>query len=412
MRSLKFAVALIVGSFATSTLAQQTLDWPVGELQDYHLDSGVQNNPALGTQTVFLDVVAIRDAAWLRIYFAEVELGADSFIRLTSLLDHEVQELDANGLAMWDNSSAYFNGNAVLVELVAGPGTTKNRLVIDQVAMEVTVALPAGTCGICGPDDRVPSDEDWSGRLLPAGCTASVWNTESCLVSAGHCISFGGMVIEFRVPNSTNNCNIVHPPVADQFTISSFLFTNGGVGNDWSVLTTNPNNLGQTVFDRYGEFRPIASSPPGVGNALTIWGFGIDSPCMLTQTQQTSSGTVTSVGNTLIRHNVDATFGNSGSGIIRDGEILAIVTHCPCPNWATRVDHPNFANAREQLCPGSTCPWDLDNTGTVGATDLLRLLVNWGPCADCNGCPADFDGNCTVGATDLLALLVNWGPCP
>ncbi len=27
-------------------------------------------------------------------------------------------------------------------------------------------------------------------------------------------------------------------------------------------------------------------------------------------------------------------------------------------------------------------------------------------------CPADFDGNGTVGASDLLALLVNWGPCP
>ncbi len=25
---------------------------------------------------------------------------------------------------------------------------------------------------------------------------------------------------------------------------------------------------------------------------------------------------------------------------------------------------------------------------------------------------ADFDGNGSVGATDLLALLVNWGPCP
>ncbi|MEE9131718.1 MAG: FG-GAP repeat protein [Phycisphaerales bacterium] len=57
------------------------------------------------------------------------------------------------------------------------------------------------------------------------------------------------------------------------------------------------------------------------------------------------------------------------------------------------------------------CPWDLDGNGTVGATDLLSLLVNWGDCADCNDCPADFDGNCTVGATDLLALLVNWGPC-
>ncbi|MEE9130449.1 MAG: hypothetical protein V3T84_10555 [Phycisphaerales bacterium] len=62
--------------------------------------------------------------------------------------------------------------------------------------------------------------------------------------------------------------------------------------------------------------------------------------------------------------------------------------------------------------PPGNCPWDLDNSGVVGATDLLSLLVNWGKCADCDDCPADFDGNCTVGATDLLALLVNWGPCP
>ncbi len=55
------------------------------------------------------------------------------------------------------------------------------------------------------------------------------------------------------------------------------------------------------------------------------------------------------------------------------------------------------------------CPWDLDCTGSVGASDLLSLLVSWGPC---KGCPADFDGNGTVGASDLLALLVNWGPCP
>jgi hypothetical protein len=55
------------------------------------------------------------------------------------------------------------------------------------------------------------------------------------------------------------------------------------------------------------------------------------------------------------------------------------------------------------------CPWDLDNSGTVGAADLLGLLVSWGPC---KGCPADFDGDGSVGASDLLALLVNWGPCP
>ncbi len=395
MRSAKFAFALIVGSLATSALAQHTLDRPIGEPVDYYLDTGVQSNPAIGAQTVFVDVVTIKDAAWLRLYFAEVQLEADSFVRITSLLDQEVQELDADGLAMWDNSSAYFNGNALLVELVAAPGTTKNRFVIDQVGMEATVALPAGTCGICGADDRVPSNEDWSARLLPAGCSASVWNTDSCVVSAGHCVG-GNMVIQFRVPNSTNQCNIQHPPAAEQFPITSVLFVNGGVGNDWSAMTSGTNFLGQRPYDRYGEFRPIATSPPVIGNALSIWGYGIDSPCFLTQTQQTSNGTVTSVSSTLIRHNVDATFGNSGSGIIRDGEILAIVTHCPCPNYATRVDRPSFVAARESLCPTPDCPWDLDESGIVGASDLLLLLANWGD---------------PYGASDLLELLASWGPC-
>ena len=56
-----------------------------------------------------------------------------------------------------------------------------------------------------------------------------------------------------------------------------------------------------------------------------------------------------------------------------------------------------------------TCPWDIDNDGAVGASDLLSLLASWGPC---KGCPADFDGDGSVGASDLLALLANWGPCP
>ncbi|MEE8154361.1 MAG: choice-of-anchor B family protein [Phycisphaerales bacterium] len=52
---------------------------------------------------------------------------------------------------------------------------------------------------------------------------------------------------------------------------------------------------------------------------------------------------------------------------------------------------------------------DLDGDGHVGASDLLILLANWGPCGDCKDCPADLDGNCTVGASDLLLLLANWG---
>jgi len=63
-------------------------------------------------------------------------------------------------------------------------------------------------------------------------------------------------------------------------------------------------------------------------------------------------------------------------------------------------------------CEPPPCPWDLDGNAIVGASDLLALLVSWGPCPPKADCPADFDGNGTVGASDLLALLVNWGPCP
>ncbi|MEE9128687.1 MAG: hypothetical protein V3T84_01620 [Phycisphaerales bacterium] len=78
------------------------------------------------------------------------------------------------------------------------------------------------------------------------------------------------------------------------------------------------------------------------------------------------------------------------------------------PNFTGPNSPTNYADETGSInaCP---CPWDLDGSGSVGASDLLSLLVSWGPC---KGCPADFDGNGTVGASDLLALLVNWGPCP
>ncbi|MHC5007577.1 MAG: hypothetical protein ACYTGF_09505 [Planctomycetota bacterium] len=54
------------------------------------------------------------------------------------------------------------------------------------------------------------------------------------------------------------------------------------------------------------------------------------------------------------------------------------------------------------------CPWDLDESGTVGITDFLDLLALWG--TDPGG-PPDFDGG-GVGITDFLELLANWGLCP
>jgi hypothetical protein len=53
---------------------------------------------------------------------------------------------------------------------------------------------------------------------------------------------------------------------------------------------------------------------------------------------------------------------------------------------------------------------DLNGDGTVGITDLLSLLVAWGPCPGAPAaCPADLSGDGIVGIADLLAMLANWG---
>ncbi len=121
----------VVGVWGPSSYGQATLDYPVGQLQPYDVDSGARGNQAEAFETVFENLVRIEDAAWLRIYFGEVTLAEGSYIRMTSLLDGEVQELDERELALWSNSSAYFNGNAVQVELIAGPGTNGNRVIIE-----------------------------------------------------------------------------------------------------------------------------------------------------------------------------------------------------------------------------------------------------------------------------------------
>ena len=296
-------------AWAGDDVTPQTPDYPTGKFQSYEKDSGVLVNGDAVSKTVYEHTVQVNNAAWLRIYLGDVQLGQGSFVRFTSLLDGEVQELDADGLAMWENSSAYFNGDAVTVELVAGAATALNRIKIEMVARTIIDEAQLGCgfpCGICGPDDRVPSSVNFASRLLPAGCTATLYTSTSCLVSAGHCI-FGSMVIQFNVPPSNSNCSTNNPPVADQFPILTVDFINNGIGDDWSVMTSGTNNLGETAFQRYGERLPISDVPVATGDPLTVWGYGIDSECTRSQVQQISLGFVTSVDSTFFNHDVDIT---------------------------------------------------------------------------------------------------------
>jgi hypothetical protein len=46
---------------------------------------------------------------------------------------------------------------------------------------------------------------------------------------------------------------------------------------------------------------------------------------------------------------------------------------------------------------------DLDGDGSVGASDIAFLLLDFGPCA---GCQSDLDGSGTVDAGDIAFLLL------
>ncbi|MHC4427758.1 MAG: trypsin-like serine peptidase, partial [Planctomycetota bacterium] len=354
------ALALAMGGLTVAASAQvkrSTLDYPIGETTPYALDSGRLDNPAITASTAFEEEVMVEGSGWIRIYFGETTLAPRSYIRITSLLDGEVQELDAAGLEMWSNTSAYFNGDRVKVELIAGPDTVGNRLVIEELGTLLHMPVGgSGQCGICGSDDRVPSDEEWTARLFPAGCTASVFDTDSCMVSAGHCVS-GGMVVQFNVPNSTGGCFPINPPVADQFPIILFNFNNNGPGDDWSVLVPGQNNEGDLPYQRFGALRTITNTVSNSGWPCSITGYGVDLTCVLSQTQQTSGGVICQVFSNAYEFSVDLRGGNSGSSLLNttdpSGEIIGIATHCPCCNIATRITNADFAQARLDICPNS-----------------------------------------------------------
>ncbi|MDP7574786.1 MAG: hypothetical protein QF723_06725, partial [Phycisphaerales bacterium] len=345
------AILAVSTSVALADTDASTLDWPVGNHAWIGLNTGNLDNDIKEQHVLFDDIVAIDNAAWIRLHFGATKLDRDSFIRVTSLRDGEVQELDASTLSLWKSSSAYFNGNAVRVELIAG-GLTNNTMSIETATWELMDSDRGDGCGICSADDRVPSSDNRFARLMPVGCSATMYNTDSCFVTAGHCLSSAD-VLQFNVPNSSSNCSVNHPPVADQFPVIAQSGTDGGVGNDYGGMKAGTNSSGETPYDRYGTMASIASSIPSSGN-LTVNGYGVDSQCVRSQTQQFCDGPMLSLTGDTVIYNLDVTYGNSGSSILYNGEIIGVVTHCSysCENYGTRIDTSGFISARESACNG------------------------------------------------------------
>jgi V8-like Glu-specific endopeptidase len=339
-------------------------------------DTGYVENTGTSRLVAGSFLVSVPGADWLRLRFSEITLageiarGTESKLLMVSALDGGTQELNARHCREWGNTSAYFNGDAVEVEIVAHPGTGRNRAVLSEVIVGYSMQAQSQ----CGPvDDRVLSNDPRQARVLPVGCTTWIINDcNHCFLTAGHCATGIG-VVEFNVPLSTSTGALNHPSPDDQYGLdaSSRQYTSGGLGNDWCYYGCFANpNTGLTPYQKQQSSYVLAhASPPYTpGIDLRITGYGVDStPNTSNQVQQTSDGPYTGKSGTVLSYQVDTTGGNSGSPVEwkQTGLAIGIHTNAGCStggtgsNTGTAVEAAGLQNALAHplgVCIGPCVP--------------------------------------------------------
>ncbi len=296
-------------------------------------------------EVVWEETIKLRGAVWMRLYFDRLVLAHDvvgntsSTLRITSLADGAVQTLDATSARQWGNTSAYFNGSGVKLELIAHPNGRLNRISVKRAdAGEIPPARIAYS--ICDEiDDRTLSEDVRVGRTIPGGCTAWLFNDrQNCLLTAGHCAS-STSVVGFNVPISNSNGSYNQPHPDDQYPVDpvSMQFRDGGVGNDWCYFGCfNNSNTGLSPFEAQGDsFDLVMPKPVSAGDVIRITGHGTTSAPVdpsFNGSQKTHTGPHSSFTGSTLRYRTDTTGGNSGSPVIleNDGTTIGIHTHGGC----------------------------------------------------------------------------------
>lgn len=359
--SARSAAGLLLGLAATA----QSGAPPSVELS-YPYDSGWIQNSTGQTSVLASQSIRVQGAPWMRLRFESLVLGDGVRLRLTSFADGAVQELDGDRAREWSNTSAYFNGDSIQLDLVAAPGAGSTRVILRSV-WSGPLLQPQFT--ICGPvDDRVLSNDARVARLLPVGCTGWIFDDPAhCMSTAGHCGSSQLQVAQFNVPLSDANGVMQHPPPDHQYFVDALSLQrqNGGLGQDWAYFGCFPNSTTSlTPFQRQQAAFALASAQPSVGSAVRVTGHGIDLDTpSASYAQQTHVGAVVSLQSTSLRHDADTTSGSSGSPIFLAGGAATVVgvhSHGGCTsagppsaNVGTSVSHAGWALARSQ--PSGVC---------------------------------------------------------
>jgi V8-like Glu-specific endopeptidase len=381
----------------TAPVQQQSLAYP--------WDSGARDNATDSEQVVASHTIAAAGASWMRLRFQLVQLwndGDDStgaFLRVTSHLDGSVQELHALEARQWQMTTAYFNGDAVQVDLVAPPAAGPSRLILRSVWIGPPTPIQNAQCGLT--DDRVLSQDPRCARLLPVGCTGFlIDDSMHCMVSAGHCEDPSSppppdlriSVAQFRVPSSTASGTIRHPRPEHQYAVdgASKQKQSTGLGADWIYFGCFPNtNTGLLPAQGQGAFFRLAPPPPvSPGHVLRVTGYGEDATTASeTFVQQSATGPFVGLTGATLDHQVDTTNGSSGSPVIWDngaGEVIAVHAQGGCStlppigaNHATSTTNVLWQNALAN--PAGIC------APAPSATSYCTAKVNSLGCAPAIG---------------------------
>ncbi len=409
-RSAQILCVVAAAGMACAATAQTTQPNPIPQFDaELDINSGQVANTGKELLPVISEVINVPNADWLRLRFDEVsfagrkELGNESYLRITSIEDGAVQYLDKTSIKQWQYTSAYFNGDTVLVELMAYPNSGANELIMSSVIAGSPPTLEESICG--STDDRVLSSDPRAARALPIGCTAwMIDDSEHCFLTAGHCNGSGNgdiNVVQFNVPLSNNSCTfgaINHPGPEDQYAVdASSQQTNGGggVGNDWGYLGAFPNsNTGLKPWQASGSWYELDFATPTATSAR-VTGYGSVSSSLASCTwylvQKTHAGPFVSLSGNALAYGMDTTGGNSGSPVTDEttGKAIGIHTHGGCStsggsNAGTWINHSGVVNALAnpagvcvQQGPAFSFPGGIPETvAPGGATVAITIAAN------------------------------------
>ena len=375
-------VMLIHSEMSAETKDQQSHS----QVANYNLSSGIYyGNPAgSGTALVYSHEVHIPGAKWMRLLFGEVSLGSRSYMTITALKDSSQQKLSAASLAEWKNTSAYFNGESVRVDLFLASSDTGVSFRINQVLTDEPNSS-AAIMSICGTDDRTASTYPAVGRVidLTYNIYASAWIAPSgVLVSAGHVVQYWTLhpnaVVEFNVPMSLSDGTVQHPAAKDQYTVSRYVayqiaFAHNGdpIGEDWGTFEVANNSVtGLQPIEAQQAFFQIAQTHSAT---LRVIGCGV-APAEKNKTQQSADGSDAGSSGELLRYTVDTDVGCSGGPVIDvpTGRAVGVHDNDGCSssggsNAGTSMNNAGLWNALQPSSHSATVDQKLaDNTTSVG----------------------------------------------